>query len=752
MKPRTFDSAAKRNKARGNGVNCKNERYKFLKYAMFCAGDTDQFYSRIGAPVPPNPRQPQRGRSKWKGEIAEIYKAKSRDVDPIYETFDHIFHNFKKGIYVKIVSNELACFLPFTNVNYKNDILNDRQAIQCKRLAEKASKLDNRRFNPRKINGFHQRWYFNDGLIRCEYPPVENDTNIAVIWDMLLQLCSARKLPNVDFFINKRDFPILSKCGQMEPYFHLHGTRNKKLARPPGGVTPIFSQSRTDHHGDILFPTVDDWIRVRSRENCFFERAANDYSPQKKVMWKNKKNIGFWRGSSTGLGSSETNNQRIRLHELAKKFPRHLDAGITKWNRRIRKHRDSQFDFPRGVETVSPIPWEDQTKWKYLIHVEGHSSAYRLGAELGSGSLIFIVDSEWKSFISPHIKAGKHFISVRSDMSDLVAKIEWARSHDAECKKIVTAARRFYTQRLSKKGIFDYMKNTLDRVALVRGPIPAKLLHRDDVFKHETSQWMTRKDNEGNEGKEGNEEKSVFLKNSRVILKLDAGAPANGKVLFKSSKNKDELRNEYRIGMTINKCAEGFVKTRGFRDGELIKDFVQGETLLDYLYDRTFRMSFFRSVVLQIIEIIQRAQSLVGLIHNDLVPGNIILDRHRKPIIVDYGKSSANNETNTARIALNHECSIFNPIHDLGHFLVSTLYHTSRSKWVKNCDVLAIGKWVSYLFGLRRPFRSRGHAKYFSDMEAKFSAVMARKRDGWSSDVSLVELKTLVNGHCSIDI
>ena len=49
--------------------------------------------------------------------------AKYKDVDAIavINTFRYIFYKFKKGIFVKIVNNKLAVFLPFSNVCYKNE-------------------------------------------------------------------------------------------------------------------------------------------------------------------------------------------------------------------------------------------------------------------------------------------------------------------------------------------------------------------------------------------------------------------------------------------------------------------------------------------------------------------------------------------------------------------------------------------------------------------------------------------------------
>jgi hypothetical protein len=63
-----------------------------------------------------------------------------------------------------------------------------------------------------------------------------------------------------------------------------------------------------------------------------------------------------------------------------------LDAGITSWKRRPRK-----IEGVPGLQTinakttklelVNKIPFDRHCEYKYIVHVEGHTAAYRLGAE-----------------------------------------------------------------------------------------------------------------------------------------------------------------------------------------------------------------------------------------------------------------------------------------------------------------------------------------------------------------------------------
>ena len=48
-------------------------------------------------------------------------------------------------------------------------------------------------------------------------------------------------------------------------------------------------------------------------------------------------------------------------------------------------------------------------------------------------------------------------VPVKSDLSDLRQKIEWCRSHDAECEKIASNAKKLYARFIGREGVIIYM-------------------------------------------------------------------------------------------------------------------------------------------------------------------------------------------------------------------------------------------------------------------------------------------------------
>jgi hypothetical protein len=106
----------------------------------------------------------------------------------------------------------------------------------------------------------------------------------------------------------------------------------------------------------------------------------------------------------------------------------------------------------------------EQSRFKYVVHIAGHAAAYRLGGELAMQSVVLIVDSPYRMWFSDWLEPYTHYVPVAADLSDLVDRIRWCRAHDAECRAIAAAGRRFFETRLSRGAILDYMGGLVGRV------------------------------------------------------------------------------------------------------------------------------------------------------------------------------------------------------------------------------------------------------------------------------------------------
>jgi len=85
---------------------------------------------------------------------------------------------------------------------------------------------------------------------------------LAEMKDMLETLCQTRVVPDVEFFLNKRDHPQI-RPGLMEPYEFVHPSiKGQKISIPfPKDATfaPIVSFFTDSNFADIPFPCADDW-------------------------------------------------------------------------------------------------------------------------------------------------------------------------------------------------------------------------------------------------------------------------------------------------------------------------------------------------------------------------------------------------------------------------------------------------------------------------------------------------------------
>ena len=223
-----------------------NPRYPEYTQTHFTAGDVDQFEMY---------RDRSNGHNKkietidlatniWEtlekkdekggliGEHIEWEKYSHLTSEAVDNTFLYIFNKFKKGVFIKIKDNQLAVFLPFSKYNFINEwgdrMKQPQQFADMTTFLIYASKVAGYNVRLEHINPNTFEWYANNCLIRNEQPLSENDRCVSNLKDMLLTLCNTRKVPDIELFFNRRDFPLIKK-DSTEPYEHIFDTENYTL-------------------------------------------------------------------------------------------------------------------------------------------------------------------------------------------------------------------------------------------------------------------------------------------------------------------------------------------------------------------------------------------------------------------------------------------------------------------------------------------------------------------------------------------
>jgi hypothetical protein len=647
--------------------------------------------------------------------------------------------------------------LPFSKHNYINEW--SQRVVVDDDLFQRVNKIEGRTFNPKSINTDHSKWYANNALIRYEFPLRENDSGIASISDMFKTLCKHRNIPDMEFFVNKRDFPILTRNGT-EPYDHMFGDECPLLSHAYNKYCPIFSMVESDGYADIPIPTWNDWGRVSDYLFPKISKCTDSFD----IPWEDKMCTAIFRGSSTGRSVRKDENMRLKIACMGKVFNDNsellLDAGITSYNARPRKDKNSDnlntFDIAQLPDLVSFMTPKEQSAYKYIVHIEGHVAAYRLSLELSMGSVILLVPSNYCLWYFKWLEPWIHYVPIKPDLSDLIEQIQWCRSNDDVCYEITQNAISFYNKYLTFDGILDYLQQLCLSVKCHVGDYTYNNITPLTIQReNEESQlhYLTNVEIIDSKGMASSDSRRTWDSLRRIQLNLQSDELShiyetdtfqanrntsltqlifNGERLV--SKRKSDAVHEAFVGeYCINevlKYIPNFVYTYGIRDQKLIVEYCGQGTFEEYLKGDRFRFSEYLDIMGQIALALHEAQERFAFVHHDLYPWNILLSRVPKqrvqyrleynkwvtcyptfmPFIIDYEKSHC--------IVNNRHYGIINPfkscrIHDILCILISSLSIIIRNHTLNSDD---LGK----LFHLTTFFSNTGFTQYqtFNSMKS----------------------------------
>lgn len=251
-------------------------------------------------------------------------------------------------------------------------------------------------------------------VMGCIVKPFKKESSFAKEWLPFLDQIKD-KLPDGVFILSLSDSVLLPKSTS-------------------GDFLPIFAYSGKQGYKDIPIPTYDD----------LFDKEIGDVE----TKWSKKKDVAVFRGSSTGCGYTTDTNQRLKLAEMVSDD---LDVGITKYTSHLKYNSPSDIGQVKKTNpTVPSLTWKEQSEYKYILHVDGNVVAYRLLKSMLTKSVILRVKSDFIHWADNLLKDGEHYISVKSDLSNLHEVIEWCKNNDAECKKIAESG-----YKLAKKLLTD---------------------------------------------------------------------------------------------------------------------------------------------------------------------------------------------------------------------------------------------------------------------------------------------------------
>ena len=405
-----------------------------------------------------------------------------------YNTIEYVLDEFHKCLFVQIMNNKIYTFVVINRYdpdfslslakrldenlipsNYKNtnDFIEDVQRTRFK--------------NYKIIKLQEDSIYFTDcalHLWNLKTKDIGYDRIYAYFYNLLERLLKIKKINDCEFIYNSRDQNMLLKDGESSPHYNILGSFSSPLSKKYRPFIPILNFNRHKRFADTPVPTNDDWEIITNKMflgECrdlyvnIHEKLNHDYD--------SKIPTAIFRGGSTGCGTTIKNNPRLKAAYLTTKYYKnskyginnsfdsilYLDARIVSFKSHAKKHYSDKYISVINPDTMpfrlsKKMPIGQISNYKYILSIEGNVAQFRLSLELSFNSVILLVKSDQYIWYQPMLRPWIHYVPVKADLSDLMDKIHWCKTHDEKCKTIASNAMDFYKKYINEKSVYDYME------------------------------------------------------------------------------------------------------------------------------------------------------------------------------------------------------------------------------------------------------------------------------------------------------
>ena len=170
-------------------------------------------------------------------------------------------------------------------------------------------------------------------------------------------------------------------------------------------------------------------------------------------------------GRTTGceFSASGKYHPRIQLVNISIHNPECVNARFTTLNEHKQVfHR--YFDKPKKF-MGSRITEEKLVTYRFVVNVQNNGFADRLWKLLALGLVVFQESHVFHEFYYEMLTPWVHFIPIRTDLSDLCEKVQWARNNEEKSRAIGENARKFILDKLNKDIINLYLAKLVHRTS-----------------------------------------------------------------------------------------------------------------------------------------------------------------------------------------------------------------------------------------------------------------------------------------------
>ncbi|KAL4226109.1 Protein O-glucosyltransferase 1 [Mactra antiquata] len=248
-----------------------------------------------------------------------------------------------------------------------------------------------------------------------------------------------KKLPDMEFILNPRDWPQSPKFQSPMPIFSFSKVRKQSW-------DIMYPAWTFWEGGPAVWPIYPTGLGRWDEQREIIPKAA------KKWPWDEKYNKGYFRGSRTSA-------ERDPLILLSRKEPELVDAQYTK-NQAWKSKEDTL-----GWDPAKEVPLVDHCDHKYLFNFRGVAASFRFKHLFLCDSVVFHVGEEWLEFFYPAMKPWVHYIPVKQDLSDVKELLLFAQQNDDVVHDIAKRGRQFIWDHLRMEDISCYWLKLLKQYA-----------------------------------------------------------------------------------------------------------------------------------------------------------------------------------------------------------------------------------------------------------------------------------------------
>ena len=360
-----------------------------------------------------------------------MYTIKIRKEDSSWNKTTGHLHN---GVYIKYISEFESA------VYYLNEYLTKYPLIK-----DKQNKDDYCKYN-----------HYTNTIIPYDVDKFYHVQDVLEInWENLWNNFTKYKLliynPDIYFFTVK-DIRIRYYLGNLyninfityfnkdEPWIKVEDVKNEGLKH----LLENYKDRKLQYSSDNIEEAVFNYSFVKNRLllddnfNSVILYTLQDYNIEQfktviDVEFEDKLDKLYWRGNTTGQPDRTSN--RFTLVEKYFISESDIDIGFSS----IIQGKEAYNKYIKNYDG-----WHDFLHYKYVISVHGNNADIDLSWKLASHSVVLMAKPQYSTWLmEDFLIPDYHYVLLKDDFSDLREKLDWCKTNQEKCKKIIKNAHQY---------------------------------------------------------------------------------------------------------------------------------------------------------------------------------------------------------------------------------------------------------------------------------------------------------------------